>query len=317
MTEFKRGLEEDFIEALNQEYDKEGSWWNQIVNDERLFIGIRHNYLDVYYQGNRLMSLRHSNGKLIGKTSAKYLIEDKLLAFTNGKIEPEGRERIPLLDDFQKDLDKIRRASMPYAGEEKEGIQRILREHQNIIDVEIALTPNGDGEGSAAKRIDFAAFQQTDKGPELRFFEAKHFSNKEIRAKDPADPPVLEQIKEYEKLIVEYAKKGDILKAYGRVIKNLLDLEGISEKRKTILGQCKGDFEVCNLPWLVIFGFDNAQKRDWQDEDGPSHAHYKKLVDGLTREKEGIDGEDRIKMKGDAKDIRVPFGNGHHPQSSV
>ena len=53
---FNRGLKDEFVEALNREYEKDGGWWKKIVDDPELFIGIREDYLNIYFHGSSLLS---------------------------------------------------------------------------------------------------------------------------------------------------------------------------------------------------------------------------------------------------------------------
>ena len=42
MDTFSRGLEEGFVEALNHEYERDGSWWKGFVDDKELFLAMRY-----------------------------------------------------------------------------------------------------------------------------------------------------------------------------------------------------------------------------------------------------------------------------------
>lgn len=44
---FSRGLDDDFVEALNHEYERGGSWWKGFVDDKELFLAIRRNCVNV------------------------------------------------------------------------------------------------------------------------------------------------------------------------------------------------------------------------------------------------------------------------------
>ena len=47
---FKRGLDPDFIEHLNEMYDS-GNWWRNLVDNKELFLAIRDNSINIYYCG--------------------------------------------------------------------------------------------------------------------------------------------------------------------------------------------------------------------------------------------------------------------------
>lgn len=302
MANFRRGLKPEFIDLLNKAYDN-GGWWRDILNDNDLHIGIRDNYLNVYYQGNSLFLLTGSGG-LSGHTHYKYLLDPtkklKPIISANGTIETLKDVFIDHLD--KKNLDLMKRASTVYAGEEKKGIQWILKNNPNIIDMEIALTQeaeNQEGEEMAdleetgrptAPHVDFAALQQFPEGIKLVFFEAKLFSNKELRAKGKQDPPVIGQIEEYKNLIEKHM--ADIEKSYRRICQNLYELHGIlGRKKKIVQSVLQGgvSFTISSLPKLVIFGFDKDQKMGqvWREN------HLIKLEENL--------GTDRVLLKGDPK----------------
>ena len=68
MAEFKRGLDDTFIDLLNNNYDQPDSWWRTLVEDPDVFIGIRGNELNAYYNGCSLLRLRHRRDHLVGET---------------------------------------------------------------------------------------------------------------------------------------------------------------------------------------------------------------------------------------------------------
>ncbi|MGB9292594.1 MAG: hypothetical protein WCB64_04710 [Desulfobaccales bacterium] len=285
MAKFKKGLNDEFIKLLNEAYNK-GGWWRDILNDSDLHIGIRNDYLNIYYAGNSLIKLEQKHDQLLGRTHYKFLLdpyknlyvksydgEPNLYESSDEKANHDDKDLKKLfINNFNK-LKEIKRASLYYAGEEKKGIQKILMSNQNIIDVEIALTDEGAKESSEelpdverkrsrAPRIDFAALQKSDKGWELVFFEAKLFSNPEIRATKNNKPKIVEQITTYERLIK--GKLEDIKKSYINVCKNLLDLEGeILKKKKAIVEEVarQKNLTISPRPRLIIFGFDDDQKK--------------------------------------------------------
>ncbi len=57
MANFKRGLDDEFVDRLNEVYRARG-WWHSLVNDRDLFIAIRDNYLNVYYRGGSVLKLK-------------------------------------------------------------------------------------------------------------------------------------------------------------------------------------------------------------------------------------------------------------------
>jgi hypothetical protein len=145
MAKFQKGLNDEFIRLLNEAYNK-GGWWRDLLNDSDLHIGIRNNYLNVYYQGNSLVLIRYDSKGLLGHTHYKYLLHPrknrKPIISAEGNIENLKGVFIDHLD--KENLELMKKASSVYAGEEKKGIQWILKSNPNIIDMEIALTQEAE-----------------------------------------------------------------------------------------------------------------------------------------------------------------------------
>ena len=73
MSTFNRGLDDAFVEALNQEYDK-GGWWRRFVYDQDVFLAIRENYMNAYYRGCSLLKIEFKDRAIVGKIHYKYLL---------------------------------------------------------------------------------------------------------------------------------------------------------------------------------------------------------------------------------------------------
>lgn len=291
MNSFKRGISnQDFITALKEDYNT-GGWWQELVDDEKLFIAIRNEYINVYYKGNSLLKLSFVNGEFLAETHYKYLIRPTVKPFLiktsdNMAFIPNGTKGV--LDNYLihnlSEIKSIQTASESYSGIEKEGIQKIIKSNDNIVDLEIALTQEAEedemnpeqGGKSSAKRIDFAALQKKDSYYELVFFEAKDFSNKgALRAEGSAVPEVIQQINNYEKLLKQYQE--DIINSYKLVCSNLCEILPKNLHKKLIVDIAEGASMKVNIePRLVVFGFDEDQRKGsiW----GP---HEEKLVESL------------------------------------
>lgn len=270
---FKRGLDSEFVAALNEAYKRE-NWWKTIIDDTDLHLGIRKNYLNIYYAGNSLINLKYKSGQLEGKTHYKFLLnpfQNLYIQSSDGKLNFNDNVKTVFIKHFN-DLNAIKKASFDYAGEEKKGIQKILMSNPNIIDVEIALKdevakeeveglPAVESKRATAPRIDFAALQKCEKGWELAFFEAKIFANSSLRASEGSEPKVVHQLMTYNKLIEQ--QMAHIKDSYRHICKNLSKLEGISqEQRKIVQGVAQGDdLIVSPRPRLVIFGYDRDQEK--------------------------------------------------------
>jgi len=299
MATFQKGLDQSFVEALNNEYQK-GGWWKQIADHPSLTIAVRDNYLNVYYKGNSILRLKQTGRTLTGQTHYKYVLDPSVKApyvsWTNGALD-KGSTSQSLIENLE-NVNGLMRASAPYTTPEKDGVDVICRSNPNVVDLEIALTAtNAETDAKSALRIDMAAIQEEAGTATLQFFEAKRFDNSELRAS--GRPRVLDQIARYEELITE--QEQAIRESYLAIAQNLIDLEGASipKKRrdacqKAVTAGADG-LAVSAKPGLIIFGFDKDQK------DGLVWAgHRDKLIDAL--------GKERVLLKGNPNN----FKNGIH-----
>ena len=306
MSTFRRGLEGAFIDALNEEYHKHG-WWHRLVDDPEVFIAIRDNYVNAYYCGCSLakLSWRAQDKSIVGQIHYKYLLRpsgpNEYVDVVDGKANLPGNMDTWFLRDLS-DVDSLKKAVLPYSGDEKEGVHDILKANANIIDVEVAF---GKGEhDSGALRLDFAALrcagrrpgaaQHTSGGAKLVFFEAKHFGNKALRAQHGSKPDVVKQMDTYSRKLKENC---DAVKCgYRRVCHGLLSLCGVAqryEQHRCLLRHVADGLplEVDTEPVLVVLGFDADQK------DGKVWRPHRER---LEKELKG-----RISMKGDSKDLKT------------
>ncbi len=261
---FNRGLREDFLDALNELYGKPGSWWKPLVEDRETFIGVRENSLNVYYRGASLLRLKPlGTGDVAGEVHYKYLVKprpqdhgDEYVSIgDDGRID--RRQLIPMMSD-RVQVDALKAAARNFADAEKTGVHRIAMQEQNaVVDLEVAIS-----DGRVARRIDIAALADHGDKVAVRFFEAKAFANKELRARKPGTPAVVDQIRRYEGLIETHA--DEIKRSYRCVCENLCRLEGVD------LGGGRGELikqvvdgmpmEIDTRPGLVVFGFDMDQR---------------------------------------------------------
>ncbi|MGD1007882.1 MAG: hypothetical protein ABR980_11710 [Ignavibacteriaceae bacterium] len=254
MNQFSRGIKnQEFINALNVLYNKEGSFWNKMVHDKDLFIAIRDDYINVYYNGNSICKLYFKDSKIIGKTHYKYLLLPKLkkeyIESSDGifQIEKPTEMFIPSLND----LKLIKKSSLVYSTVEKQGVHLILIKKKNVIDVEIAF-PKLD-------RIDYLKLKEINKSLQLVFYEAKHFTNHELRStKDK--PDVLRQILKYGTALRDH--ESEIIQSYKTVCKNLQELNLIKPHNDNYIKRVSDgeNISIDYAPKLLIFGFDQDQK---------------------------------------------------------
>lgn len=304
MFQFKRGLSPEFVSRLNDEYESDG-WWRAIADDPQLFIGIRDEYLNVYWKGNSLLRLWIQGDALAGEVHYKYLLKPKIKG--NQYLQIEGG-RLRLDDpanffptDFS-DVDTLKRAADIYAGEEKSGVHKIVMSNPNIIDVEVAFGAESDQSGTrVAQRIDFSALRMVKSGPELTFYEAKAFANPELRANGkPA--PVLSQLERYQHFLRD--RQADLLCSYRKVCGNLASLHGVRNRFSAIsevlqgISEGIGNFRISEDVRLVVFGYDRDQ------EHGAVWAGHRQKLQTELGESLLLKGE----AKGFTRGISSPAG---------
>ncbi|MYB37233.1 MAG: hypothetical protein F4Y26_07590 [Gammaproteobacteria bacterium] len=292
MSEFKRGLKDDFVSKLNELYG-EGTWWKEMVNDADTFVAIRDNYVNVYYRGASLARVEPSADGVKAHVHYKYLLDpapwrddEYVRVDKEGEIDwgRLGQKSFPA-DSI--DVRALKAVAGNYAGEEKTGVHKIAVIPDNaVVDVEIAIS-----DGSRARRVDIAALVYAGDVVEVRFFEAKAFSNSELRAK--GIPDVVEQIEAYGKLLNE--NRDEVVRSYRTVCDNLANLKGLylSGPRQALINavvHAEKPLVLDEEPWLVVFGFDDDQRR------GRLERELKKL--GEVHKLKAV-------ARGDAKNVRL------------
>ena len=253
--QFTRTLSPKFIDSLNELYNDEKSWWRKIADDKDIFILIRNNELRVQANGGLLLQINqdfqsnivckiHEDFLSLRSEKNPYVVLEKT---TSGPIQ-----RVEGLDGFAKHYTKIKRRINIFTGKERQAVQYLANNVRQVVDLEIGF--EGEVKQNASKksvpRIDMAAI--TDNGI-LVFFEAKLFSNSEIRSKKT--PKVVSQLEKYQKILSQ--KGNEIISAY--------------QEQLNIYSQLKGNFfrnrsrKISNLSILpharlIITDFDASQR---------------------------------------------------------
>lgn len=299
---FTRHLEQGFLKGLNDVYDGDNRWWRNLADDPDIFIAIRGGYLNAYYKGSSLLRLSQKGGGLCGDIHYKYLLKPErkpeYVSVVDGTPAIRSHEDFFLTD--LSDVGSLKKAADLYAGTEKAGVHDIIKKNPNIVDVEIAFgSEKGDDGKSTVPRLDFAALQETADGIRLVFFEAKHFSNGGLRAKN-GQPAVLTQIERYGGLLNRHA--ATVLESYQQMFSSLLCMKGANvrnparDRLMQMVASGEKPLELDPDPRLVVFGFDADQKA------GPYWSvHLQKLKDALGT---------RFLAKGDTKGFTSGISDG-------
>lgn len=254
MNEFIRGInDEKFINALNELYKDESSFWHLMINDKELFIAIRDEYLNVYYKGQSVCRIYYKN-IIRGATHKKYLgiNEPGYFYSENGKFLDE-KSKINSLEEIIQLKDNINK----YVGKEKDkSYTEIINNEKCILDVEIAFVrpkvvkPLKKSEYEISS-IDYVALEyDNNDDPVLVFYEAKHFTNSEIRSR--TEPKVIGQIKRYKQALKDH--KDEIIRSYNLVTKNLLDLHILNLRNYKGTDIYMKFLRIDPEPRLIIFG---------------------------------------------------------------
>ena len=280
MSMFNRGLDDEFVDALNREYDKEDGWWRAFVDDKDVFLAIRENYVNAYYRGCSLLRLSWEAGTIVGEVHYKYLLRPSMcneyVKVVGGKATLDDAKSWFLTDVSE--VDSLKSAATPYAGPEKTGVHEILQANTNILDIEIAF--GKDEFDTGAKRLDFAALQCAGDDVRVVFFEVKHFDNHKALRKRDARPEVIEQMETYRRKL--HDNHDALIEGYRHMCCNLRSLRGVAKRhpdRHSMLESVVDGSRKLTIdenPVLLVFGFDGDQKdgKHWK-------CHRKKLKEQL------------------------------------
>lgn len=299
---FRKGLSDNFMATLAALAQKPG-WWQDVLADASLIIGIRDEKFDVYWNGQSLFNADFQGEKVNVNTHVKYLLDpkrdDRVTLKEDGIFHVE---LTPILPRYASGtLSKLKTAAYLFSGMEKQGVHAIAQASENIVDVEICLDAKNLDTKRDYPRIDIAAFEQRPDGVELVFWEVKLFANKELRANGSASPEVVGQINEYKQVL--QAQQTEVLASYSSVAKNLVTIAeisgGIRKVGPAVRRVADGEelLKMSSLAnvGLAIFGFDADQKAD----GGIGHKHYEKLKNLL--------GENSVRRRGDADGWKLHF----------
>ena len=301
---FRRGIRGGpFLKALETLAHQDG-WWKDVLADKSLIIGIRDEYLNVYWQGQSIFKVSFKGGKVTASTHEKYLLNPDLkdqIPLIDGRFEFDKVAERMLTREYEgaKTLGKLKRAAALYSGREKEGVHEIATSNLSVVDVEIAI--NAAGVASVLKnlpRMDVASLENAESGVDLVFWEAKTFSNPELETGE-----VIDQIKAYQAVIG--AHQADIADSYWWVAKNLTEMEKWSNGARSLAPAtrdaatgAKINVRNSNIG-LLVYDF-TADQRDRKGKDG------KTLREKLTEsfETHGL-GTERFRFKGTAKGLSI------------
>jgi hypothetical protein len=249
MWEFSRHVDETVIKELN----KQKLWKEKLKDDcerRNVFLAIREGRISFYSRGGRLFEFN-------GNSFITHIKYTSIIDADESKnyITQEQLVNMKLIDNFIDWYDRIKENCELYSGEEARGISYLYQnssylsdENYIVLDIEVAFK----NENNNQERIDILLYDTQSQS--LRFVEAKHFSNKDLWSN--SKPKVIEQIEKY--VVQLDLNKEKIIKEYTFYIDGLNKLFNKKLKPpKTIEPKIS----------LLIFGFDDAQKRGDRFQD--------------------------------------------------
>ena len=162
-----------------------------------------------------------------GALHPKYLVDpnlNKAVPFNGSKFATDKIE--PLIKEYCgiDTLSRMKRAAGLYRGDEKDGVQAIAIANPNVVDTEIAFSneTKEEKEKRHATRIDLACLEEVEGSIRLRFWEAKLYTNGEIKADGDAPAQVVEQVAGYRDLVERH--RDELVKSYRTIARNLVDM---------------------------------------------------------------------------------------------
>jgi hypothetical protein len=301
MGEFKRGIKNKQFLAALEKLAAEKNWWRDVLVDASLIIAVRDEYLNVYWQGQSIFKVSFKNGEVVASTHPKYLLNPDIsgqVLLLDGLFDLKTIEATILTREYEHGttIAKLKRAAALYSGREKEGVHAIAIANPSLVDVEIAMSANGLAGIGKLPRIDMAAFEPAGQGINLVFWEAKTFSNPEVKS-----GAVVSQIAKYQKAIA--AIQPQIEDSYQCVASNLVAISEMSGGKRPVsdsihqvaLSKAQLMISESNVG-LIVYGFDADQRNN------RGNALREKLTSDLAKQR--IEAS-RVKFKGDPRGLKI------------
>jgi len=251
---FERSLDDASIQALMST-----KLFNDYLRDDcqngDVFPAIRRNRVDFYYRGGKLFSWENGKGKGFS-THHKYA---SVLCGQDKHYVTESQLKAPtvrLIKDFCEGYFRIKENCALYSGLEATGVSALYhafscanhKKHDvSVLDIEVAFA-NEDysSERSSSDRIDFVTIDVFGK---LRFFEAKHYSNRTSLRCDGGVPPLCAQLTKYDGYLQKF--ESVILESYVNHVNAIMKLFSVDIPMPK---------SIDPITRAIIFGFDNEQR---------------------------------------------------------
>ncbi|MBA8835218.1 hypothetical protein ACCT15_34355 [Rhizobium ruizarguesonis] len=251
-----------------------GTWLHEALADPELFFALRDERVDIYHLGQVIYSVELRDEKVTPRTHVKYLVmdgRDPYVRMKNGAFDYKDAH---LQGSYQAtaSLEKIKRAASKFSGPESKGIYKVIDRDALVIDVEIAFNRSNEiaehdtpATRRTQDRVDMVRLSPSEDGFDLVFWEAKHYSSKELFRDD-----IFNQLAAYAKQL--QSREAQLISAFQNVCRFHRDLDqlrkslgfaGASDSHIDMLeGLASGrhQLRIVKEPSLFVFGFDNDQK---------------------------------------------------------
>ena len=214
-----------------------------------VFPAIRGEYLCFYYKGGNLFSYTNKKGFSTHKKYAS-VIKSKREYIS----ELDLQQKVEVIASFSDGYERIKENCSLYSGDEAEGISRLYHKYpftnnkSGVVVLDIEISFKAKSEGRTQDRIDILLFNK--KAKQLRFYEAKHYSNSELWAMENRPPKVVSQIQRYEEQIEK--EESIIISQYCNYVRIMNILFGCDIPEPESI-----DKKVT----LLVFGYDRDQQR--------------------------------------------------------
>lgn len=287
MAMFGRGVTRESMLELQKLADSpHDNWWKEVLGAKELLLAVRNGYLNAYAKGQSVFKIEFEKTErgVIRPLPAihyKYLIKpalekDPYVAFDGSKFAIEPGDIVHTMYQSQLTLPHLIQTAARFAGAEKAGVHTIAQKESKVVDLEVAFTAASQRENPSAPRMDVAVLvPNAQGGASLVFCEAKCFDNRELWSletkvlEDDASErqiSVVAQIDKYQAFIGDPENRKELVCAYGKVCKTLVDLGQQDRRRKCdelIERVAIGEAELTIHPhvYLLVYGFDDDQKK--------------------------------------------------------
>ena len=249
--QFTRSLSKDAIDALRADTLFEEKLRPDCENGV-VFPAIRQNRVDFYHKGGKLFSWTQNNGF---STHHKYASVLTATPEPKDYICESALLQAKLVGSFREGYERIKENCALYSGVEASGVAGIYHgfscaaknaKDVVVLDIEVAFSKQEE-EAQGHDRIDFVTLDYAT--GKLRFFEAKHYSNRTSLRNQDNNPALCHQLKRYDEQLQKL--HHEIIAAYCSHVSGINSLFDLAIPLPT---------DIDPTTRAIIFGFDAEQK---------------------------------------------------------